>query len=179
MIEWLLIILITIESICEIDLTKWDVWNQSFGPSDETTGCVERWRRCNGWYIASINHYNAIYTIRWFFMAPRWYIEPPIAPKRSDGAIGCDSRPRRWRDDIPAWSSNEITLLSLLPLDPTIYDRFKSIFELFHPTKAFCKWRCRRIRSCLRADLREIPPEQLASCDALIPSATMAKIIAP
>ena len=77
-----------------------------------------------------------ICTIVWFFRAPRWYIGPtampraavtPIAPERSEGAIGCDSRPRHCRrDDIPAWRPNKITLLSLLPLDLTMYHRFIS-----------------------------------------------------
>ena len=76
------------------------------------------------------------YTIVWFLRAPRWYIGPtampraavtPIAPERSEGAIGCDSRPRHCRrDDIPAWRPNKITLLSLLPLDLMMYHRFIS-----------------------------------------------------
>ena len=79
------------------------------------------------------------YTIVWFLRAPRWYIGPtampraavtPIAPERSEGAIGCDSRPRHCRrDDIPAWRPNKITLLSLLPLDLTMYHRFISFLR--------------------------------------------------
>ena len=73
------------------------------------------------------------YTIMWFFRAPCWYIGPtampraavtPIAPERSEGAIGCDNRPRHCRrDDIPVWGPNKITLLSLSPLDLTMYHR--------------------------------------------------------
>ena len=80
-----------------------------------------------------------IYTIVWFLRAPRWYIGPtampraavtPIAPERSEGAIGCDSRPRHCRrDDIPAWRPNKITLLSLLPLDLMMYHRFVSFIR--------------------------------------------------
>ena len=79
------------------------------------------------------------YTIVWFLRAPRWYIGPtampraavtPIAPERSEGAIGCDSRPRHCRrDDIPAWRPNKITLLSLLPRDLTMYHRFISFLR--------------------------------------------------
>ena len=68
----------------------------------------------------------------WFLRAPRWYIGPtampraavtPIAPERSECAIGCDSRPRHCRrDDIPAWRPNKITLISLLTLDLTMYN---------------------------------------------------------
>ena len=77
-----------------------------------------------------------IYTIVWFFRAPRWYIGPtampraavtPIAPERNEGTIGCDSRPRHCRrDNIPAWRPNKITLLSLLQLDLTMYHHFIS-----------------------------------------------------
>ena len=76
------------------------------------------------------------HTIVWFFRVPRWYIGPtampraavtPIAPERNEGAIGCDSRPKHCRrDDIPAWRPNKITLLSLLPLDLTMYNCFIS-----------------------------------------------------
>ena len=86
------------------------------------------------WYCPSDPYTN--YTIVWFLRAPRWYIGPtampraavtPIAPERSEGAIGCDSRPRHCRrDDIPAWRPNKITLLSLLPLDLMMYHRFIS-----------------------------------------------------
>ena len=79
------------------------------------------------------------YTIVWFLRAPRWYIGPtampraavtPIAPERSEGAIGCDSRPRHCRrDDIPAWRPNKITLLALLPLDLTMYYHFISFLR--------------------------------------------------
>ena len=75
----------------------------------------------------------------WFLRAPRWYIGPtampraavtPIAPERSEGAIGCDSRPRHCkRDDIPAWRPNKITLLALLPLDLIMYYHFISFLR--------------------------------------------------
>ena len=78
-------------------------------------------------------------TIVWFLRAPCWYIGPtampraavtPIAPERSEGAIGCDSRPRHCRrDDIPAWRLNKITLLALLPLDLTMYYHFISFLR--------------------------------------------------
>ena len=68
------------------------------------------------------------------FWAPRWYIGPtlmprvditPIVPSLRSGAIGCDSRPRHCRgDEIPAWRPNKVVLLSLLPLNPTMYRRF-------------------------------------------------------
>ena len=83
--------------------------------------------------------YPDIYTIVWFLRAPRWYIGPtampraavtPIAPERSEGAIGCDSRPRHCkRDDIPAWRPNKITLLALLPLDLIMYYHFISFLR--------------------------------------------------
>ena len=111
-----------------------------------------------------------IYTIVWFLRAPRWYIGPtampraavtPIAPERSEGAIGCDSRPRHCRrDDIPAWRPNKITLLTLLPLDLTMYHRFISFL-------------------CVVQSLRDVnlipdtvcKSKQWASRDALIQSA--------
>ena len=121
--------------------------------------------------------------------APRWYIGPtampraavtPIAPERSEGAIGCDSRPRHCRrDDIPAWRPNKITLLSLLPLDLMMYHRLISFMRAvqsregcwFNP-RSVCKSRwCRQILSRLRADLRENPTKQWASRDAFIQSA--------
>ena len=104
----------------------------------------EIWTFCGKWtlhygYISShglVPHFIDIYTIVWFLRAPRWYIGPtampraavtPIAPERSEGAIGCDSCPRHCRrDDIPAWGPNKITLLSLLPLDLMMYHRFIS-----------------------------------------------------
>ena len=86
-----------------------------------------------------MHSYDNIYTIVWFLRAPRWYIGPtampraavtPIAPERSEGAIGCDSRPRHCRrDDIPAWRPNKITLLALLPLDLTMYYHFISFLR--------------------------------------------------
>ena len=79
------------------------------------------------------------YTIVWFLRALHWYIGPtampraavtPIAPERSEGAIGCDSRPRHCRgDDIPAWRPNKIMLLSLLPLDLTMHHHFISLLR--------------------------------------------------
>ena len=46
------------------------------------------------------------------------------------GAIGCDSRPRHCRrDDIPAWRPNKITLLSLIPLNLAMYNRFISFLR--------------------------------------------------
>ena len=122
--------------------------------------------------------------------APRWYIGPtampraavtPIAPERSEGAIGCDSRPRHCRrDDIPAWRPNKITLLSLLPLDLTMYHHFISFLCAVQSREgvtlipdAVCKSRwCNLDKfSRLRADLRENPIKQWASRDALIQSA--------
>ena len=89
-------------------------------------------------YCSSLFVRSATYTIVWFLRAPRWYIGPtampraavtPIAPERSEGAIGCDSRPRHCRrDDILAWRPNKITLLALLPLDLTMYYHFISFF---------------------------------------------------
>ena len=124
-----------------------------------------------------------------FFRAPRWYIGPtampraavtPIAPERSECAIGCGSRPRHCRrDDIPAWRPNKITLLSLLPLVLTMYRRFISFLCAVHSREGrwlnpdtVCKSRwCRQILSRMRADLRENPIKQWASRDALIQSA--------
>ena len=101
----------------------------------------------------------------------------PIAPERSEGAIGCDSRPRHCkRDDIPAWRPNKITLLSLLPLDLTMYRRFISFLcavqsregRKFKPDTV-CKSRWyRQILPRLGAELRENPIKQWASRDALI-----------
>ena len=89
--------------------------------------------------LGPILEIHITYTIVWFLRAPCWYIGPtampraavtPIAPERSEGAIGCDSRPRHCRrDDIPAWRPNKITLLSLLPLDLTMYHRFISFLR--------------------------------------------------
>ena len=116
---------------------------------------------------------SANYTIVWFFRAPRWYIGPtampraavtPIAPERSEGAIGCDSRPRHCRrDDIPAWRPNKITLLSLLPLDLTMYHHFISFLCAVQSREgvtlipdAVCKSRwCRQILSLARGLERE------------------------
>ena len=130
-----------------------------------------------------------IYTIVWFLRAPRWYIGPtampraavtPTAPEWSEGAIGCDSHPRHCRrDDIPAWRPNKITLLSLLPLDLTMYHRFISFLRAVQsrdgrwliPDAVYKSGSCRQILSRLRADLRENPTKQWASCDALIQSA--------
>ena len=54
----------------------------------------------------------------------------PIAPERSEGTIGCDSRPRHCRrDNMPAWRPTKITLLSLLPLNLAMYHRFISFLR--------------------------------------------------
>ena len=104
----------------------------------------------------------------------------PIVPERSEGAIGCDSRPRHCRrDDIPAWHPNKITLLSLLPLDLTMYHCFISFLRAVQSCRGvnfildtICNSRwCRQILPRLRADLRENPTKQWASRDALIQSA--------
>ena len=120
------------------------------------------------------NPMNIYTTLVWLLRAPCWYIGPtampkavgmPIAPEQGEGTIGRERHPKHCRkDDIPAWWSNKITLLALLPFVPTLWRRCINLLMLFGPVRGvnlipetICKSPlCWQIIS--RVDLTEVPP---------------------
>ena len=122
-------------------------------------------------YIYNQNLYIAKTSLYWVGPQPSrpglkvftvllWYIN----------TIGCDSRQRHCRrDDIAAWRPNKIMLLSLLPLDLTMYHCFISFFRAVQSREG----RQFNPRYCLWVTMVSTDPLSLARCLEREPHQTM------
>ena len=105
--------------------TRWKQYNIPIPTPHKQLRWVWWWHDLHS---ASMGLMNYLYNSVIFEGATLVYRPDCNAEGGCHAAIGCDSRPRHCRrDDIPAWRPNKITLLSLLPLDLTMYHRYISL----------------------------------------------------